>query len=396
MIRYIIRSMWSQKRSNLFIILEIFGLFIILFFGVVSINKILSRQFQKNAYTIEDNTFHYTISHDFRYKKAQKKLQELKGFAQSLLGVRAVSISNFAIPYCGSNMSYSLQIEGNNTSGLAPMIRHVDTDFKDIFNVEIIEGKWFDLDLDFTQRTPIIVTQDFVEKRLQGEKAIGTHCSIPIGDTIRAQIVGVTGYFKHRAHDRLSPSVFVPLSAWGSKSGYFDLLVSFNGESLMDQDQSLNSLQDYLVKEGWLLSDISMMDVTERISMQNSSFESKVMGLVIVFLLLNLALGLIGIFGNAAKQRASELAVRRALGASTTQVSSQLISEMIVLALMGILPGILLVLQMNLLGYNYNVGQILIGIAISTLLILSLVAVSVIFPSIKAANLSPALALKDE
>jgi putative ABC transport system permease protein len=122
--------------------------------------------------------------------------------------------------------------------------------------------------------------------------------------------------------------------------------------------------------------------------------------LLTAFAVLALLLAVVGVYGviaYAVKERTQEIGIRMALGAAPTQVSRAVMSEGLVLALMGVAPGIL-----GGLGAERLIAQFVYGVQpadpmtfglVASLLVLVAAAASYI-PARRAAGVDPLMALR--
>lgn len=397
MIKYTIRALWRQKRSNLYILLEMFGIFVALFFGVIAVSEKVEKHMQESAFTINENVFRFAISQGAGADKCVSKIRELKDFVKSLSGVKAVSLSSYGIPYGMNTSTRTFKIQGD-TSSVHPfmMTRQVDQSFAEILGIKMLQGKWISDGADLSGEIPVVITQDLADEFFTNENALGKKF-LPTKDheAFTLKIIGIIPPFQQTLYSKTLPSIFLPIEAH-PRTIPFDMMVSFATDNTLEKELALRQIQDYFGSSTWRLFDLCQMNDLEENSKQEATYDVKLIVLVVVFLLVNLMLGLVGIFGYSAKKRISELALHRAIGASTGSVVRMLLSEMLALAVMGIVPGIVLVLQINVFGYDTSILHISIGIVVSTALILSLVAVSVSFPILKVVRFEPALALKEE
>jgi putative ABC transport system permease protein len=115
------------------------------------------------------------------------------------------------------------------------------------------------------------------------------------------------------------------------------------------------------------------------------------------FLFINVILGLFGVLWYSISQRVSEIGVRRAVGATATDISFQFVSEMLILASMGIVPGMIVAVQIQMLNLlKTEFGDYVLSMALTMVLIYALVSLCAAIPGIKSAKMNPAEALAEE
>jgi putative ABC transport system permease protein len=115
------------------------------------------------------------------------------------------------------------------------------------------------------------------------------------------------------------------------------------------------------------------------------------------FLIINVALGLFGVLWYNINRRRSEIGLRRAIGASSTSVSGQLVSESLILATLSIIVGCFFALQFPLLHvFDVAANIYLYAILFAILFIYLLVIACSVYPGKQAAAIHPATALHEE
>jgi putative ABC transport system permease protein len=122
------------------------------------------------------------------------------------------------------------------------------------------------------------------------------------------------------------------------------------------------------------------------------------LGLIAAFMLVMVALGMVGVLWQSVSRRRREIGLRRALGATGRGVSAQILGELLVITSAGLLLGLALVVQFPLLGIiGWVSGSVYAtAIALSVALIYALAVVAALYPSRLAARVQPAAALHYE
>ena len=109
------------------------------------------------------------------------------------------------------------------------------------------------------------------------------------------------------------------------------------------------------------------------------------------------ALSLSGVLWQRTTLRTEEIGLRRALGGSAASIYAQLTGEMLVVASIGVIAGLLLVLQLPLLELlDYTSGTYALSIALAALIIYGLVIVCSLYPGRLACRIRPVEALHHE
>lgn len=121
------------------------------------------------------------------------------------------------------------------------------------------------------------------------------------------------------------------------------------------------------------------------------------------FLLLNIFLGLLGIFWFRTQQRRSEIALHKALGGTDRSVFARLLTEGILLLVVATVPAV--IIDLNLAHFEINswmngttleTGRFIATVVITFVLILLMIVVGIGIPACKAMKVQPAEALHEE
>ena len=120
--------------------------------------------------------------------------------------------------------------------------------------------------------------------------------------------------------------------------------------------------------------------------------------LVAGFMLVMVALGMVGVLWQSVARRRREIGLRRALGATGRGVSLQVLGELLVVTTAGLLLGAALAVQFPLLGAIgwVSSGVYAVAMVLAALAIYGLTVLSALYPSWLATQVQPAEALHYE
>jgi putative ABC transport system permease protein len=122
-----------------------------------------------------------------------------------------------------------------------------------------------------------------------------------------------------------------------------------------------------------------------------------IVGLVAAFLAIMVALGLTGVLWLAVTRRTREIGLRRAKGATRGDIRLQILGEIVVLTTLAILPGVLLALQLPLVGALPVPGGVFaVSLALSVVGIYLLAVLCGFYPARLAVQVEPTDALRYE
>ena len=121
-------------------------------------------------------------------------------------------------------------------------------------------------------------------------------------------------------------------------------------------------------------------------------------GLVALFLLLMVGLGLTGVLWQNVTRRTREIGLRRVQGATVWDIHRQILGELLVVTTLALIVGSVIVLQIPLIDPFgiVNVGDLATAILVSAGLIYALTLLCGLYPSVLAARVQPVDALRHD
>jgi putative ABC transport system permease protein len=144
-------------------------------------------------------------------------------------------------------------------------------------------------------------------------------------------------------------------------------------------------------------ADVSYMENQRKNTQNITLIPIAIFLIVVTFLLINVALGLFGVLNVSITKRRGEIGLRRALGATESAISWQIVAEIWTLSTFALIIGVLLAGQFPLLNvFDLNAGVYLLAMVISAVVIYGLVTVCALYPGLLASRMQPALALHEE
>ena len=209
------------------------------------------------------------------------------------------------------------------------------------------------------------------------------------------KILGIVDHFKIKGDFQYENALaFIPIHQ-GDPSISGMLFKVKPGLNPITLEQEIHSIvQSTLKHEAFHL--VSLDDLRE----VNNRIPFFLMGTLVFiasFLCLNVILGLFGSLRRSAQSRRLEIGIRKAFGATTTQISGQLISEMLGLMLIALLLGAIFAIQFpifDLFGLPKRVYYY--GFVFAALIILFLVLSCSVYPSRMASRMHPAHSLHQD
>jgi putative ABC transport system permease protein len=122
-----------------------------------------------------------------------------------------------------------------------------------------------------------------------------------------------------------------------------------------------------------------------------------ILGIVSVVLLFVTAFGIVGVTSFWVSQRRRQIGIRRAMGASRTAILRYFQTENLMIATAGALLGILLALTLNfLMAGKFELARLDVGsTVVAAIIVLLLGQIAVLWPALRAASISPVVAIRN-
>ena len=268
---------------------------------------------------------------------------------------------------------------------------------REVLRLELVAGRWFEAADDALPWTPVVVDERFAQEAFPGEDPVGKVFGSPPDDPDE-RIVGVVRSYRKGGELSIPggnvmrripigresyrpPQVLLVRAAPGVDAGFEERLVT-----------RLHAIMPTWTFEPRALGDMRMEWF--RTNLAVLALGSTIAG----FLLLMVALGLIGVLWQNVARRTREFGLRRAAGASQGDIRRQVIMEVVLTAAFALGMGALLAAQIPVLDIVpfVGIGAIAAGVAIASILVVGTVVAAGLYPSVLATRISPAEALRDE
>jgi putative ABC transport system permease protein len=401
MIRHLLKLVWHRKRANALVAVEIFFSFLVIFAVGTGAIALLAGWRRPLGFAWNDVWMISIGAHssgppdlaqlidDPMRDTIARVVRETKAFPQ----VVDAGLSEMP-PF--SNMTS----EGNwNVHGRTVTLTrdNVGDGFGRVLKIPALQGRWFDERDDALDYVPVVLDSDLAKALYDDENPIGK--KFDESDTTVYRVVGVVPPYR--------------------KNGEFSaphVNMVFFRKSLTKPNGSIPTNILIRVAPGTpatfeaelvrhlhaVMPDVSL-DVRRLGPMRDFSNRERAMplavgGVIALFLISMVALGLTGVLWQNVTRRTRELGLRRAVGASATSVRRQVLAEVGLLATLAVVVGLVIVLQLPLLGIFaiFTPAVFTIGIITALAVIYAITLVSGLYPSWLASRLTPAEALRYE
>jgi putative ABC transport system permease protein len=324
--------------------------------------------------------------------------QQLEERVQSLPGVEAVGATS-NLPLSGEHSDNPFYIPGRSYGPSEfddAEVRQVTGGYLSSMRIPLFAGRWMDERDNAGSAGVMLVNQAFVKRFFNGEDVLGKHLQLMGDPKPTREIVGVVGNVSHSAlSDPQQPEMFVPYAQYSpptmnivvrAAADPLNLASALQAQvSAIDKDESLSAVR-------------SMDDVVDT-SVSQSRFSSQLLGLFAALALLLAAIGLYGLMAYSVTQRANEIGIRMALGATRENVLRLVIRQGSWLALAGIGLGLIAstlvtgVLSSLLFAVSPRDPEIFLTVAV---LLAGVALVASYIPARRATKVDPMVALRYE
>jgi putative ABC transport system permease protein len=395
-IRHLLKLVWNRKRANALIVAEIFVSFLVIFAvlaGAVTVARGWGQPIGFDWQNVWDVSMEFEIdagetASDELHGTVMRMLDEVRSFPQ----VASAAVSNTP-PYAFSTMEGIRSINGKDVTMI---MDDVTADFADVMRMKVVRGRWFNEEDEAAQHRPVVVDTNFVREVYGNADPIGQ--KLEEGETTFLQIVGVVEPYRKDGETSAPMNMMFLHVAANRRHGRLGshILVRLHpGTSPQFEEELSARLRQVAPDMSFTVRHMDRM----RTNMLRTRLSPLVAGGIVgLFLIGMVALGLTGVLWQNVTRRTREIGLRRAMGASGTHVHRQILGEVALLATIAVLVGSIIVWQLPVLGAFSIVSPSaftagFLG-ALATIYVLTLLCG--LYPSWLASRLQPADALRYE
>lgn len=318
---------------------------------------------------------------------------------QQAPGVTDASAITF-LPLAGSGSATSFWVNDRPIprDGELPVadVRWVHRDYHRVMRIPLIAGRYFDEGDNANAPLRVVVSEFVANEFWPGENPIGRTISMPWGDTLVAEVIGVVGDVRHNG-----PAV-EPRSAlyWDHRQ-----FQSFNSMTLVvrstaDPVALVPTVREAVqsVDPDLPLFNVRTMDAYFDDAMAESRFAMLALAVFAVGALILATVGIYGVMSYAVNQQTREIGIKIALGAGGSAVERQVLGSGLLLAGSAVAIGVVgaLALSRVMQGMVFDVSTtdpVTIG-AVSILLI-AVAGLASWLPARRASRIDPMEALRE-
>jgi putative ABC transport system permease protein len=410
MIRQLVKLCWNRKRSQALVAVEVFFSFLVVFavmtvavYNVHNYRQPLGFDY-RDVLNVNLTSLADLASGGGRNVAAGEVARQLLRDVQGLDAVEGVA--GTAIPVFDlTGMSDRVEYQGRRFDSYNT---EVTDDFAKVMRVEVTQGRWFEAADDALPYDPVLINERLKRDLFGGEDPLGKNIAPTPDPTPAAQAasaapreIRVVGVFKDFREDgELSgpePYFFKRTRLAGTQTRpLYNLVVRVRaGTPASFEETLMTRLRATIPGSTFQVDPLPRM---RRSLMRLKLVPFVAAAMIAAFMLIMVALGMVGVLWQSVSRRRREIGLRRALGATGQGVSLQVLGELLAVTTTGLLIGAALAVQLPLLGVIGWVGNgvYATAMALAALTIYGLTMVAALYPSWLATQVQPAEALHDE
>jgi len=301
--------------------------------------------------------------------------------------INSVAFMGSAFPFSGNTSNSSSDAMGFNISTL---VANGDINLKEALDMKVVSGRWFQEDDHTATYTPIVVNQAFMDTYFEGRDLIDS--------TLRVsginKLIGVVEGYRYKGEFAENKPTLIKMVEDNSRSAS-NVILAMDTNTPASYEEEVNKVVKSVTKADNFV--IQNLDKNRKRNSADTWIPIILLMSICGFLCLNITMGLFGVLWYNIHKRRSEIGLRRAIGAHSSDIRKQFVLETIILTSISIILGAFFAIQVPLLKLGpLEPINMYWSIGISALIILVLVTLCALQPSWQASKIHPATALHDD
>ena len=318
-------------------------------------------------------------------------------------GVRAAGLTS-VIPFGGGWSTASFNIENlivpPGQNGPWGDLRIVSPDFFAALRIPLRRGRLFSAQDTKSSPQVAIIDDEFARKYFKSVDPIGKRITFGAApgkqDSTWITIVGVVGHAAHEGLDA-EPRIqyYFPVSQVGLRNMTIAVRTTGNPLSVLPAlREAVHSVDSNLP-----LSAVNTMDKLVESSVGQRKLSMMLLGVFSVIAMVLASIGIYGVMSYSVAQRTRELGIRMALGAVRSRVLLLVVRQGMVLAVAGVVIGLLGAFGLTRLLTNQLFAVAPTDpstFALVSALLMTIALIATLVPALRATRVDPVVALRDE
>jgi len=391
MFRHLFILMWNKKKQNFLLMTEMFISFLVVF-AVLTISVYYYGNYRKPIGLDYENV--WIVNYSSPLKTDNKDsiwlfYDALQKTVKALPQVREISFTSNNAPFSSSTIMNGVDNKGKNISNINWY--NIDDNYQSLLKIKLLEGRWFNKQDAVARVKPVVINATLREELFGNQPAVGKQ----YGDDKQSRVIGVVQDAKMKGDYTVAGrAVYNRVDTAGLK-GMEKMLVRVTPDAGIAFEGRLYKTVSGAMKT----ANVEIEHLTDKRRNMNSMslMPMIILSIVAGFLIINVALGLFGVLWYNINKRRGEIGLRRAVGATGSSVSMQLVAEALILSTFSIIVGVFFAIQFPLLNvFDLPAAVYVAAIVLSVLFIYLLVLLCAFYPGRQAAAVYPAVALHED
>jgi len=393
MTKHLFKLIWNKKKQNFLLMSEMLVSFLVIF-AVFTLMVYYYNNYKKtmgfdceNLWVVNYNNTYQTKSTDSLNIFYENLRQTIKSMPQ----VKEVSFCSDNVPLSQNQWTGNIHYK----NALADGDNYIaDDNYKNAMNLRLLEGRWFNKADANAKIQPVIISDEAREKLFGTEEAIGKMVGTE-DKKFDLRVIGVIQGVKAKGDYSPAKAAIYKRTDTGSFHSLGKMMIKVTPDADAAFEGKLYKTLANYMKDSNI--EIEHM-VNKRKTTNLFNLVPMIVTLIVAcFLVINVALGLFGVLWFNINKRRGEIGLRRAIGASGQSVSSQLVSESLILATLSLIIGTFFAIQFPLLNvFDLKAGIYIVAMILAILFIYLLVFICSLYPGKQAAAIYPAVALHED
>ena len=414
---YILRQIYNERRSNWALLAELLIVSCIVWYLVDSSYTMIVRTMEPtgfdhtNCYKVvidqlDEEAVGYDPSHPDEDDVTLADRLELLDRIRHDEDIEAAAYSMRNQPYDGSLLGGAIT---RDTVSVSVRVIMCQPDFLKVFRYKSIDGKTTEQLADLLKDRNVLVSQNPYGGEEYLSQWVGKEVFVNYRDTLPRRLVGLVAPVKRFTNEELEQNsiVILPMDdrgILGEGMGYNLSLRVKDSRAKDFEARFREKIKGQRMRVGnHFVSNIVSFDKLKKDSEVEDNQKMRNNIVIIVFLLVNVFLGLLGTFWFRTQHRFPEIGLQKAIGATNTDITLRLLAEGVLLLTIAFVPSLLIDFGM---GYNelteyyrgvtLETDRFIVCAAIAYALMLLIIALGIWFPALRATKANPVDVLRGE